>query len=54
MTDEEGKLTRLNPQLAVSTLEPQKRVGLVVVLTGYGKAKPPPPLAWSSAPAATA
>jgi len=37
--DKEGKLTRLNPQIAITNLEPEKRVGLVVVLTGYGKGK---------------
>ncbi len=35
----ESKLTRLNPQLEIAHLEPEKRVGLVVVLTGYGKGK---------------
>ncbi len=39
MAHDEGKLTRLHPQLAIATLEPAKRVGLVVVLTGYGKGK---------------
>jgi cob(I)alamin adenosyltransferase len=39
MTDEQGKLTRLNPQLEITHLKPEKRVGLVVVLTGYGKGK---------------
>jgi cob(I)alamin adenosyltransferase len=32
-------MTRLNPQLEVTYLKPDKRVGLVVVLTGYGKGK---------------
>jgi cob(I)alamin adenosyltransferase len=36
---DKGKLTRLNPQIEINHLEPQKRVGLVVVLTGYGKGK---------------
>ena len=39
MSDENKKLTRLNPQLEITRLNPQKRVGLVVVLTGYGKGK---------------
>lgn len=39
MGEEERKLTRLNPQLKVTRLDPEKRVGLVVVLTGYGKGK---------------
>ena len=39
MPHDERKLTRLNPELAITTLEPEKRVGLVVVLTGYGKGK---------------
>jgi len=39
MTDEPQKLTRLNPQLEITHLKPEKRVGLVVVLTGYGKGK---------------
>lgn len=39
MTYDERKMTRLNPQIPVTTLAPQKRVGLVVVLTGYGKGK---------------
>lgn len=33
------KLTRLNPHLEITHLKPEKRVGLVVVLTGYGKGK---------------
>jgi cob(I)alamin adenosyltransferase len=36
---ESGKLIRLNPQLEITHLDPEKRVGLVVVLTGYGKGK---------------
>jgi cob(I)alamin adenosyltransferase len=39
MPDENKKLTRLNPQLEMTYLKPEKRVGLVVVLTGYGKGK---------------
>lgn len=39
MTDYGRKLTSLNPQLPITRLEPEKRVGLVVVLTGYGKGK---------------
>jgi cob(I)alamin adenosyltransferase len=39
MTDDLRKLTRLNPQLEITYLKPDKRVGLVVVLTGYGKGK---------------
>ncbi len=39
MTYDERKMTRLNPQLPMTTLAPKKRVGLVVVLTGYGKGK---------------
>jgi cob(I)alamin adenosyltransferase len=39
MTYDERKMTRFNPQLTMTTLTPQKRVGLVVVLTGYGKGK---------------
>lgn len=39
MPDENKKLTRLNPQLEMTFLKPEKRVGLVVVLTGYGKGK---------------
>ncbi len=39
MGEEERKLTRLNPQLKITRLDPEKRVGLVVVLTGYGKGK---------------
>ena len=39
MPHDELKLTRLNPKLAITTLKPEKRVGLVVVLTGYGKGK---------------
>jgi cob(I)alamin adenosyltransferase len=39
MTYDEKKMTRLHPQIPVTTLAPQKRVGLVVVLTGYGKGK---------------
>lgn len=39
MRQNEEKLTRLNPHLEVSRLDPKERVGLVVVLTGYGKGK---------------
>jgi cob(I)alamin adenosyltransferase len=39
MPRNEQRLTQLNPHIAVTTLEPEKRVGLVVVLTGYGKGK---------------
>ena len=33
------KVGTLHPQLEVTHLKPEKRVGLVVVLTGYGKGK---------------
>ncbi len=33
------KVQTLHPQLEVTRLDPKKRVGLVVVLTGYGKGK---------------
>jgi cob(I)alamin adenosyltransferase len=39
MTNDRRKLTRLNPQLEITSLEPEKRVGLIVVLTGNGKGK---------------
>ncbi len=39
MTDDRQKLTRLNPQLKITHLQPEKRVGLIVVLTGNGKGK---------------
>ena len=39
MAHDERKLTRLNPQIEITQLKPDKRVGLVVVLTGYGKGK---------------
>lgn len=39
MANEACRLTRLNPQLEITYLKPEKRVGLVVVLTGYGKGK---------------
>ncbi|MCE5334565.1 MAG: cob(I)yrinic acid a,c-diamide adenosyltransferase [Desulfobacteraceae bacterium] len=39
MTDFDRKLNRLYPQLEVTRIDPRKRVGLVVVLTGYGKGK---------------
>jgi len=39
MPDKDKKLTRLNPNLEITYLKPDKRVGLVVVLTGYGKGK---------------
>jgi len=39
MAHDERKLTRLNPQIEITHLAPEKRVGLVVVLTGYGKGK---------------
>jgi cob(I)alamin adenosyltransferase len=39
MTNDRQKLTRLNPQLKITHLAPEKRVGLVVVLTGNGKGK---------------
>ena len=39
MTYDERKMTRLNPRLPMTTLAPKQRVGLVVVLTGYGKGK---------------
>jgi cob(I)alamin adenosyltransferase len=34
-----GQLERLNPELEITHLDIQKRVGLVVVITGYGKGK---------------
>jgi cob(I)alamin adenosyltransferase len=34
-----GQLERLNPELEITRLDTQKRVGLVVVITGYGKGK---------------
>ena len=39
MANDSEKLTRLHPQLEITHLAPEKRVGLVVVLTGYGKGK---------------
>lgn len=33
------KLERLHPELGITYLKPQRRVGLIVVLTGYGKGK---------------
>jgi cob(I)alamin adenosyltransferase len=39
MTNDRPKFTRLNPQIEITHLKPEKRVGLVVVLTGYGKGK---------------
>lgn len=39
MDEKLEKLTRLNPHLEITHLKPEKRVGLVVVLTGYGKGK---------------
>lgn len=39
MANDSQKLTRLHPQLEMTRLEPEKRIGLVVVLTGYGKGK---------------
>ena len=39
MANDSQKLTRLYPQLEMTRLEPEKRIGLVVVLTGYGKGK---------------
>ncbi|MEN6440537.1 MAG: cob(I)yrinic acid a,c-diamide adenosyltransferase [Syntrophobacter sp.] len=39
MADEACRLTRLNPGLEITYLKPDKRAGLVVVLTGYGKGK---------------
>lgn len=39
MTIQEGRLQRTNPDLEVTKLSPRKRVGLVVVITGYGKGK---------------
>lgn len=35
----ESKFHRMHPELEVTRLRPEKRVGLVVVLTGYGKGK---------------
>lgn len=34
-----GQLERLNPDLEITRLDTRKRVGLVVVITGYGKGK---------------
>ena len=39
MAHDERKLTRLNPQLEITHLAPEKRAGIVVVLTGHGKGK---------------
>jgi cob(I)alamin adenosyltransferase len=39
MADEEKKLPRVKPQIPMTALSPEKRVGLVVVLTGNGKGK---------------
>ncbi len=39
MTYDERKMTRPHPRIPMTTLSPAKRVGLVVVLTGYGKGK---------------
>lgn len=39
MPPNDRKLTRLNPHISITALEPKKRVGLVVVLTGHGKGK---------------
>jgi len=33
------KIERLNPQLEITYLQPKNRVGLIVVITGYGKGK---------------
>jgi len=33
------KIERLHPEIEITHLEPEKRVGLVVVITGYGKGK---------------
>ena len=35
----ESKFHRMHPELEVTYLRPEKRVGLVLVLTGYGKGK---------------
>ena len=35
----ESKFHRMHPELEVTRLRPERRVGLVVVLTGYGKGK---------------
>lgn len=32
-------VTRLHPELNITRLDPERRVGLIVVLTGYGKGK---------------
>ncbi|MGC9195517.1 MAG: cob(I)yrinic acid a,c-diamide adenosyltransferase [Syntrophobacteraceae bacterium] len=39
MTNDMRKMVRLNPHIPITRLSPEKRVGLVVVLTGYGKGK---------------
>ena len=39
METETGRLIKLNPHLEITHLNPEKRTGLVVVLTGYGKGK---------------
>jgi cob(I)alamin adenosyltransferase len=39
MAHDDKKLIRLNPHIKMTALNPEKRVGLVVVLTGYGKGK---------------
>ncbi len=39
MPKDERKMIRLNPYIPMTRLSPEKRVGLVVVLTGYGKGK---------------
>ena len=54
MTYDERKMTRLNPQLPMTALAPKKRVGLVVVLTGYGKGKTSSAMGMVFAPAGTA
>ena len=39
METETGRLIKLNPHIEITHLNPEKRTGLVVVLTGYGKGK---------------
>ncbi len=36
---DQSKFRRMHPELEMTRLRPEKRVGLVVVLTGYGKGK---------------
>jgi cob(I)alamin adenosyltransferase len=34
-----GSVVRLHPELEISRMKPEKRMGLIVVVTGYGKGK---------------